>query len=548
MSAFPGSARADWTSSKPALSVLGQPDFVSGLENQGVPIGPTTLRRSQGVAWDRLSGKVFVSDTGNGRVLRYSSADAFTTGAAAEAVFGAADLTSAGAGSGRSQLFVPAGIFVDSFGGLWVADNLNNRVMLFLNASEKASGADADGLLGATTFGANPSGDTASQMRQPQDVALDPEGRLWVADWQNHRVLRFDNAVAGALANAANVSINTAPADGVLGQADFGQSSVNRGGAIAANTMDLPWMLDVDAAGHLWVSDAGNGRVVCFITPGAKANGADADGLLGQSDFVTKLGPFTSQSRFWGPRGICVDSTGALWVTEEFNHRIVRFDNALAGALANALVPGEVTTLPDGVLGQPDFVTKEQILASDRLVAPWDVVTSPFGDLWVVCNGNPTRGNRVARFRADLSSHRTDGLVGLKANGLRGDNRYNLSGSGQLVKATSKNRKRVRFFVRQQNDGDYIDDFTVKGTRKDKFFKITYFRTTGGRSNVTSAVVGAGSRVNALSPGGMESYLVEVKPKRATLGKAKSKLIRVTTTSLSGGVSDQVRARAKTAK
>ncbi len=543
------SARANWTDGKAALSVLGQPDFISGQENQGggAP-GPTTLSDPQGVARDPLTGKLFVCDTGNSRVLRYGSAAAFETGAPAEAVFGADDFTSLNGGSGRDQFLVPAGIFVDAAGRLWVADNINNRVLMFQNASDKPSGADADGILGATTFAANPQGNAATQMRQPQDVALDAAGRLWVADWQNHRVLRFDDAAAKALANAADPLVNTAPADGVLGQADFGLSTANRGGALAANTMDLPWKLDVDAAGNLWVSDAGNGRVICFTNPGAKGNGADADGLLGQPNFTTEDGPNASQSRFWGPRGLHIDSRGALWVTEEFNHRVVRFDNALAGALANAQDAGNLVTLPNGVLGQPDFDTNDQVLAIDRLIAPWDLVTSAYGDLWVASEGNINGGHRVTRFRADASSWRSDGLIGLKLTALRGNNRYNLTGGGQLVTARSRNRKLLRFHASLQNDGLYTDDFTVKGTRRDRNFRISYFRTTGGRANVTGSVVGAGLPANALQSGGSQAYLIEVKPNRVTLGKVRSRLIRLTMTSLYGGGGDQVRARAKTRK
>ena len=539
-------AAANWTDGKAAASVLGQPDFDSGEVNQGGTLGPTTLNRPQGISLDRITGKVFVADTSNNRVLRYSSTAALATGAAAEAVFGADDLSTVQSGQTANRFVNPAGISVDAAGRLWVADNINNRVLMFLDASNRESGAAADGLLGAKTFEINPAGDAATQMRQPQDLALDAAGRLWVADWQNHRVLRFDDAVAGALANAADTVTNSAPADRVLGQADFGQSTANRGGALAANTMDMPWKLDIDPSGHLWVSDAGNGRVICFLNPGDKTNGADADGLLGQPDFVTENGPFASQSRFWGPRGIHVDSRGSLWVTEEFNHRIVRFDNAVAGALANAAEPGVVNSLPNGLLGQTVFTSNAQSTSATGLRSPWDVVSSPYGDLWVAQFSN--NANRVSRFRTDTSSYRSDALIGLKAASLKGNNRYNLRGSGQLVKATSKNRKKLRFYASLQNDGLYLDDFTLVGTRGKKDFKVSYFSTTGGKSRITASVVGAGLRVDGVAAGSSRSYLVEVKPKSSTKGKKKSQLLRLTATSLYSGAADQVCLRPATAK
>lgn len=119
----------------------------------------------------------------------------------AEAVFGQADFTTVTAGIQRNKFNNPAGITLDGGGNLWVADNINNRAAMFQNAATKASGADADGLLGAVTFIVNPSGNTDGQMRQPQDIAVDGSGRVWVADWQNHRILRFDNGAADAIAN-----------------------------------------------------------------------------------------------------------------------------------------------------------------------------------------------------------------------------------------------------------------------------------------------------------------------------------------------------------
>jgi sugar lactone lactonase YvrE len=539
-------AGANWTDGKAAAGVLGQPDFVSGQVNQGGTLGPATMNRPQGVARDPLTGKIFIADSANNRVLRFSSSAALAAGAEAEAAFGADDLSTLEGGQAANRLSNPVGVSVDSAGRLWVADNLNNRVVMFLNASTRTSGATADGLLGATTFATNPSGASAREMRQPQDVALDSAGRLWVADWQNHRVLRFDDAVNKALSNAADTVNNTAPADSLLGQAGINQSTANRGGTVSANTMNLPWKLEIDPAGNLWVSDAGNNRVLYFVDPAGKATGADADGLLGSNSFSETLGPAALADRFWGPRGLAVDSRGALWVTEEFNHRIVRFDNAAAAALGNAADPLVNNAFPDGVLGPPDFITNSQATTDTSLRSPWDVVTSPYGDLWVAQFSN--NANRVSRFRADVSSYRSDALVGLKAAALKGNNRYNLSGSGQLVKATSKQRKKLRFYASVQNDGLYSDDFTLKGTRGKKDFTVSYFSTTGGKSRVTGPVVGAGFRVTGVPAGSSRSYLIEVKPKASTKGKKKSQLLRLTATSLLNGTTDQVRIRAATAK
>ena len=55
-------------------------------------------------------------------------------------------------------------------------------------------------------------------MDTPMDVAVDSGGRLWVADANNNRLLRFENAA---------LKTNGADADGVLGQRDFDSRKVD---------------------------------------------------------------------------------------------------------------------------------------------------------------------------------------------------------------------------------------------------------------------------------------------------------------------------------
>lgn len=73
------------------------------------------------------------------------------------------------------------------------------------------------------------------------------------------------------------------------------------------------------------------------------------------------------------------------------------------------------------------------------------------------------------------------------------------------MKATSKRRKKLRFYASLQNDGLYSDDFTIIGTRGKKDFKVSYFSTTGGKSQVTGSVVAAGLRVDGATAGSSQS-------------------------------------------
>lgn len=312
----------------PAGGVLGQSSFYSDAKGTTA----SSLNAPSGVCVDPLTGKLFIADRYNNRVLRFSSESKMRDGASAEAVFGQQDFRSSASGLSSSELNDPLRVFVDETGTLWVSDYLNNRVLRFDNASSKFTGASADGILGQTDFTSKTNGTGAGKLNGPVGIIADKNGTLWVADRLNHRVLKFDNARSKA---------NGAKADGVLGQPDF---SLNSSG-LSASKMNRPMGVYTDKADHLWVCEDDNNRVLRFDNASLKPNGAPADGVLGQPDFNTNQ-KNTTRNGVTNVRGIYGDDAGRLYVVDESNNRILIFNNADKKANgANA----------DYVLGQPDF-------------------------------------------------------------------------------------------------------------------------------------------------------------------------------------------------
>jgi DNA-binding beta-propeller fold protein YncE len=199
--------RADLTNGQPAQSVLGKPDFTNTTANAPTA---TQVNSPGGIAIDAVTKKLFVADRGNHRVLRFATAASYATGAAAEAVFGQADFVSGSANRGgavaRNTLDGPRAVHVDAAGRLWVADSANNRVLRFDGASSKASGVNADAVLGQSNFISELAALSQSGMNFPVAVATDAGGNLYVADNLNNRVLVFNNAAdKGDGANADRV-------------------------------------------------------------------------------------------------------------------------------------------------------------------------------------------------------------------------------------------------------------------------------------------------------------------------------------------------------
>jgi DNA-binding beta-propeller fold protein YncE len=147
---------------------------------------------------------------------------------------------------------------VDPEGRLWVAEYGNHRVLRFDNAAAKPDGANADGVLGQASFTSNTAACAQNRMNTPRMVSGDLEGRLYVADGNNNRVLVFENAAE--LPNGANAS-------SLLGQFNFNQCTMNTGGVSAASLFTPSRVFFDTTANVLWVADWNNNRVLMFGDP-----------------------------------------------------------------------------------------------------------------------------------------------------------------------------------------------------------------------------------------------------------------------------------------
>jgi len=359
-----------------ATYVVGQPNFTSS----GAAATSTGLNFPEGVAVDVARGKLYVADRNSHRVVRYAWPVVGST-PVAQIVFGQPNLTSMVANSGglsASSLNTPIDVVVDqSTGDLWVSEFGNNRILRFAAAHAfNTNQPSATQVLGQATFTTNAASTTQSGLSGVHGLDLDASGRLWVADMVNHRILRFDNAAS--LGNGAN-------ANGVLGQALF----TTNGAALAQNGMNSPHEVAVDAAGNLFVADLASNRVLRFNNAAAKANGANADGVLGQTLFTTNTAAATATGMN-SVLGLAVSPAGDLFVCDRLNRRVLVFNNAAAkadGAAADRVL-GQTTFTGSGAattqsgINEPRFAI---FVSGDNVL-----LTSDYGNNRVVLYGTPT--------------------------------------------------------------------------------------------------------------------------------------------------------------
>ncbi len=141
-------------------------------------------------------------------------------------------------------------------------------------------------------------GNADFQMNAPKDLAIGPDGRIYVADARNHRILILDE--------------NGNYLDS-FGQ--FGASDYNTNLMAPNSTFNEPWGVAVSPDGFVYVADTWNNRIQKFDTDG---------------NYITKWGEFGAAETaydFWGPRGVAVDSEGRVYVADTGNKRVVIFDS-----------------------------------------------------------------------------------------------------------------------------------------------------------------------------------------------------------------------------
>jgi tripartite motif-containing protein 71 len=252
-------------------------------------------------------GMVYVADTRNDRIQRFTADGSHGTVIVAP-----------------GRLSRPQGIAVRG-SRLIVADDVHHRLAVF----------DTGGhFLRAVGSGPGP---RPGQLRNPYDVAVDPRGRLYVADNSNHRVVRLG------------------PAPAYSYRARWGSFGS------AAGQLQYPRGIAADAAGTSYVADPGNNRVDVFDIGGLPLRtigsssreagqfiaplgvGADAGGTRAVADSVVGrvqlLNPDGSVAAAFGspapgptllpdPVAVAFDPAGTAYVLDQRRARVVVFDRA----------------------------------------------------------------------------------------------------------------------------------------------------------------------------------------------------------------------------
>jgi sugar lactone lactonase YvrE len=259
---------------------------------------------------------------------------------------------------------------------LWVADALNNRILVF-NAPF-STGQNASVVLGQADFTSSSQATSATGLNDPTRAIADAQGNAWVSDWGNNRVLEYTQPLTSGMAASL-----------VLGQANFSTSS----SSTTANAFSGQHEMAFDSAGNLWVADSFHDRVLEFTPP--FSSGMNASLVLGQNSFSTS-DCATTASGLCNPTGLSFDANGDLWIADADNDRVLEYKPPFTTGQSAA-----------AVLGQPDFTSMAQGASATGFDGPWSVATDSAGNIWVSDGGNW----RVLQFTAPFSNGEAANIV-----------------------------------------------------------------------------------------------------------------------------------------
>ena len=275
-----------------------------------------------------------------------------------------------GGAATNATLSSPQSLAVDAGGRLYIADTASNRVRA----------VDAGGFIGAFagTGVAGYSGDggpaLAATLNQPEGVASDAFGNLYIGDAANNRVRKVDTSG----------TITTVAGNGTAGFSGDGGPATNA-------SLNAPFGVAVDAVGNLYIADSNNNRIRKVSTNGGIStvvgNGVPASFGDGGSAATASI---------WGPSAVALDPAGNLYITEATC--MIR-KVALAESPVLTLVPhylgngGDYTV----VVTSPYGSVTSSVINVTVVVPPTisKIVPQPDGSVTLTFSGTPNLAHQV---------------------------------------------------------------------------------------------------------------------------------------------------------
>jgi Bacterial Ig-like domain (group 3)/RTX calcium-binding nonapeptide repeat (4 copies)/NHL repeat len=364
--------------------------IVGGYSGDGGPAAAAQLNFPRAIAFD-ANGDLFIADSGNNVIREINPAGVISTvaGSFQEDQWG--DIFGGYSGDGgaatAAQLNGPMGIAVDAKGNLFIADS-SNEVIRKVNpkgiistiAGTQSQGYSGDG---------GPA--TSAQLYFPTGVAVNAAGDLLIADVGNNAIRRVKGGV-----------ITTVAGNGVAGYS-------GDGGPASAASLSEPIGIVFDAYGDLFIADTNNQVIREISSAGliTTVAGNVQAGPYGfpLAGYSGDGGPATAGQLAY-PAGVAVDAAGNLFIADAGNNVIrevspplvvgadtpANLQQALATTSAltlQAATDKDVHNIINAVNGLPSFATNPVTVTLNLAAGVYsDLKASPPPGVTLVIKGS----------------------------------------------------------------------------------------------------------------------------------------------------------------
>ncbi len=208
--------------------------------------------------------KIFVADTGNNRIQR-------STDGGATWIVIASPGTSIGSVNGPQAV-----AYDEALDTLYIADTLNNRIQMVTSAS----GVPVFSLFAGASIGT-----AVGQVNQPRGIAVDVNGRVYVADTGNNRIQINTTGAVGGWSVFSNATAGT-----------------------TVGKMNAPKAIFVSSTDSVYVADTANNRIQKF-----------SGGV-----WSVFMAPGTTPDTVNAPEGVVVTANGNVFIGDTANNRVQR--------------------------------------------------------------------------------------------------------------------------------------------------------------------------------------------------------------------------------
>lgn len=265
-------------------------------------------------------GSIYFSETLSHRIRRVSPSGVISTIAGT----GTAGFTGDGGQVAGAAINAPSGITLGSDGTIYFADSMNHRIRKIAPNGVITTIAGT----GVALLSGDGGTALAASFSNPQGIAIDSQGQIYVADKGNNRVRKI--AVDGIVSSLADGGYATV---------------VGSGMTVPIYGLFQPYGVTIDENGDCLIADTGNSRVLRVSAAG------NASTLVGSFPTFAGDGGLAINARVNRPKAITT-AGGSIYISDTENHRIRKIDSSniistTAGVGINFLGDGlQATNIP----------------------------------------------------------------------------------------------------------------------------------------------------------------------------------------------------------